>query len=68
MKFQRRKRLSFGKQARIRTRVQLGRQHVMRFGLMPNASDDFTLIVEAESYTPPPPRQGNGGSQQGSGD
>ena len=60
MKLQRRRRLSFGKQARIRTRVLLGRQGIARFGLMPNAHDDFTLIVEEEGYTPPPAGNGNG--------
>ena len=63
MKLQRRRRLSFGRHTRVRKRI-------LRFGLMPNAHDGFTLIVEAEGYTPPPAGNGNGngGSQQGSGD
>lgn len=58
LKRTRRNNLNFGKHTRTRIRIST---QLNRYTLMPIATDDFTLIVRREGYTPPPqPGNGNG--------
>lgn len=57
LKRTRRNNINFGKHTRTRIRIST---QLNRYTLMPDAWDDFTLIVRYNNTPPPQPDNGNG--------